>query len=209
VEAISRDLNDQLLKMLGSQRLMYFDYEDFERIMVNAEDVFRTWDDCIKEFTNIARDVTRKRSDKFVPIKFNCAHDKLQDRVAFVRNFRKQHEQLYQTIVKVTSQLKDTTRTAETVNPNDINLMEDIKLAYESVKDIDVLDLSIEGIEIWMQAESSYNEQISRSENQIISSLHNQLSTCKNANGMFRVFSKFNTLFVRPKVFYTLSFILH
>ena len=199
---------------------MYMDYDDFERVMAGAEDVFRTWDEMIKEFTNIARDVTRKRSEKFIPIKISPAHDKLQERVAFVRNFRKQHEQLHQTIVKVMSQPKGTTRIVvegegkvvrqgeESVNPNDVNSMEEVKLAYESVKDIDVLDVSIEGTEIWMQAENSYNERVSRVENQIISSLRDRLGTCKNANEMFRVFSKFNALFVRPKVFYTLYFVL-
>ncbi|GBC42059.2 dynein heavy chain [Rhizophagus irregularis DAOM 181602=DAOM 197198] len=126
VEAISRDLNDQLLRVLGNRGLMYMEYEDFEKIMSGAEDVFKTWDENIKEFKDIARDVTRKRSDKFIPIKISPAHDKLQERVAFVRNFRKQHEQLHPTIVKV------------------INSMEEVKLAYESVKDIDVLDVSIE-----------------------------------------------------------------
>ncbi|PKY36702.1 hypothetical protein RhiirB3_533611, partial [Rhizophagus irregularis] len=43
VEAISRDLNDQLLRVLGNRGLMYMEYEDFEKIMSGAEDVFKTW----------------------------------------------------------------------------------------------------------------------------------------------------------------------
>ena len=31
--------------------------------------LFRTWDDLIKKFRNIAREVTKKRSEKFIPIK--------------------------------------------------------------------------------------------------------------------------------------------
>ncbi|CAG8466762.1 5969_t:CDS:10, partial [Racocetra fulgida] len=211
VEAISRDLNDVLLKVLGSRRLMYMEYDEFEKVMAGAENVFKTWDEMIKEFTNVARDVMRKRSDKFIPIKINPAHDKLQERVTFVRNFRKQHEQLHQTIVKVMTQPKGTTKIVvegentvaqqeEGVSMNDINSMEEVKIAYESVKDIDVLDVSIEGTEIWMQAENAYNERVSRVENQIIASLRDRLGTCKNANEMFRVFSKFNALFVRPKI---------
>ncbi|CAB4393949.1 unnamed protein product [Rhizophagus irregularis] len=147
VEAISRDLNDQLPRVLGNRELMYMEYEDFEKIMSGAEDMFKTWDKNIKEFKDIAHDVTRKRSDKFISIKISPAHDKLQERVAFVRNFRKQHEQLHPTIVKV------------------INSIEEVKLAYKSVKDIDVLDVSIEGTEIWMQAENAYNECVSHVEN--------------------------------------------
>jgi dynein heavy chain 1 len=41
---------------------------------------------------------------------------------------------------------------------------------------------------------------VARIENQIISRLRDKLATARNAQEMFRVFSKFNTLFVRPKV---------
>ena len=51
-----------------------------------------------------------------------------------------------------------------------------------------------------MTAENAYNERVARVENQIISRLRDRLGTARNANEMFRVFSKFNALFVRPKV---------
>lgn len=53
-----------------------------------------------------------------------------------------------------------------------------------------------------MAAENAYNERVSRVENQIIARLRDRLGTARNANEMFRVFSKFNALFVRPKVSY-------
>ncbi|CAM0135389.1 unnamed protein product [Umbelopsis sp. WA50703] len=213
VEAISRDLNDQLLKVLGSRKLMYMEYDDFEKAMASAEAVFHTWDDLIKEFTNVARDVTRKRSEKFLPIKINPAHAKLEERVTFVRAFRKQHEQLHQTIVKVMTsprakkaqvvedgQVRSILKEEESVSVSDINSVDEVKLAYDSVKDIEVLDVSPEGTEIWIQAETAYNERVSRVENQIISRLRDRLGTAKSANEMFGVFSKFNALFVRPKI---------
>ena len=58
----------------------------------------------------------------------------------------------------------------------------------------------VEGSEIWTAAETAYNERVSRVENQIIARLRDRLGTARNANEMFRVFSKFNALFVRPKV---------
>ena len=57
-----------------------------------------------------------------------------------------------------------------------------------------------EGSEIWAAAENAYNERVARVENQIIARLRDRLGTARNANEMFRVFSKFNALFVRPKV---------
>lgn len=64
--------------------------------------------------------------------------------------------------------------------------------------------VNTEGTEIWVQAETAYNERVSRVENQIIARLRDRLGTAKSANEMFRVFSKFNALFVRPKVGCTL-----
>lgn len=56
--------------------------------------VFSAWDDSFKEFTNVAREVTRKRSEKFIPIKVSARHVKLEERVRYFRAFRKQHHQL-------------------------------------------------------------------------------------------------------------------
>ncbi|KAJ3099515.1 hypothetical protein HDU96_010687, partial [Phlyctochytrium bullatum] len=199
VSAISKDLNEQLLKVLGSRRLMHLDYEDFERATSGCEDVFRTWEEQIKEFTNVAREVTRKRSEKILPIKINNAHSKLQERINFIRAFRRQHEQLHNTIVKVMKPDKSSGM-EKGVNLSDVNALDDVNLAYESIKSIDVLDVSPEGTEIWVSAENSYNERVARVENQIIARLRDRLGTAKNANEMFRVFSKFNALFVRPKI---------
>lgn len=211
VEAISRDFNDQLLRILTSHRLLYTPYETFERLLSQTMGIFRTWDDNIKEFTNVAREVTRKRSERFIPIKVVPAHAKLQDRSRYLRDWRKQHEQL----AVMTGPTKGLSSVGMEVGGMDME--EEVKEAYEVMKRIDVLDVSvgmyglymrdmiadkrkIEGSEIWVAAENAYNERVARVENQIIARLRDRLGTARNANEMFRVFSKFNALFVRPKV---------
>ncbi|KAA1475369.1 cytoplasmic dynein heavy chain 1 [Dentipellis sp. KUC8613] len=194
VEAISRDFNEQLLRILTSHRLLYTPYETFERLLAQATAVFRTWDDLIKEFTNVAREVTRKRSEKFIPIKVAPAHAKLQERTRYLREWRKQHEQL----AVMTGPTKGLGGVGVEVGGMDME--EEVKEAYEVMKRIDVLDVSTEGTEIWVAAENAYNERVARVENQIISRLRDRLGTARNANEMFRVFSKFNALFVRPKI---------
>ncbi len=57
-----------------------------------------------------------------------------------------------------------------------------------------------DGNQMWTAAESSYTEKTSRVENSIITSLRERLSTSRNANDMFRVFSQYNSLFIRPKI---------
>lgn len=53
---------------------------------------------------------------------------------------------------------------------------------------------------MWDGALKKYDARIDRVESQITSTLRDKLATAKNANEMFRVFSKFNALFVRPRV---------
>lgn len=194
VEAISRDFNEQLLRVLTSHRLAYQPYETFERLLGQTTAIFRTWDDEVKDFTNVAREVTRKRSERFIPIKIQPAHAKLQERVRYLRDWRKQHEQL----AVMTGPTKGLGAVGKEVGGMDME--EEVKEAYEVVKSIDILDVSTEGTEIWVTAENAYNERVSRVENQIISRLRDRLGTARNANEMFRVFSKFNALFVRPKI---------
>ncbi|KAF8610057.1 hypothetical protein BDV93DRAFT_517252 [Ceratobasidium sp. AG-I] len=194
VEAISRDFNDQLLRVLTSHRLPYAPYETFDRLLKQTQEIFRTWDDLIKEFTNVAREVTRRRSEKFIPIKVQPAHAKLMERTRYLRDWRKQHEQL----AVMTGPTKGLGGIGKDVGGMDME--EEVKEAYEIVKNIDVLDVSTEGTEIWVTAENAYNERVARVENQIISRLRDRLATARNANEMFRVFSKFNALFVRPKI---------
>ncbi|KAH9983281.1 cytoplasmic dynein heavy chain 1 [Russula compacta] len=194
VEAISRDFNDQLLRILTSHRLLYTPYETFERLLAQSTAIFRTWDDLIKGFTDVAREVTRKRSERFIPIKVQPAHAKLQERARYLREWRKQHEQL----AVMTGPTKGLGGVGVEVGGMDME--EEVKEAYEVMKRIDVLDVSTDGTEIWVAAENAYNERVARVENQIISRLRDRLGTARNANEMFRVFSKFNALFVRPKI---------
>ncbi|PWW79978.1 hypothetical protein C7212DRAFT_355935 [Tuber magnatum] len=208
VGAISADLDSQIHSLLSGRRLMHLEYNDFESLMNVAEGIFKTWEDNIKEFTNVAREVTRKRSEKFIPIKISARHLKTQERLAYVKGFRHGHEQLQRTIANVLAP----NSYENGANPNsgewgavsedigDVDAVEEVSQAYAVLKDVDVLDVSPEGTEIWIAAENAYNERTSRVENSIIARLRDRLATAKTANEMFRVFSKFNALFVRPKI---------
>ncbi|PWA00630.1 hypothetical protein BB558_003315 [Smittium angustum] len=209
VETISVDFNNQLLKVLGGRRLLYMEIDAFDQLLSGAETAFSIWDENFKDFVNVARDVTRKRSERFIPIKITPSHNALQERLKFVSGFRKQHEQLQRTISQV---MELDSRDAMQVYSSDngigsissslssVDCTEEIKLAYDAVKHVNVLDVSKEGVIEWEQAEAIYDERVSRVENQTISRLRDRLATCKNASEMFRVFSKFNALFVRPKI---------
>lgn len=57
-----------------------------------------------------------------------------------------------------------------------------------------------EGADLWEGAVKKYDARIERVEAQITAKLRDRLATAKNANEMFRVFSKFNALFFRPRI---------
>ncbi|EGX53504.1 hypothetical protein AOL_s00006g370 [Orbilia oligospora ATCC 24927] len=206
VEAISGDLDDRLHELLSGRRLMHMEYKDFDALMNVADSIFNTWDENVKEFTNTAREVTRKRAEKFIPIKVTKRHSKTQERLTYVRAFRHGHEQLQRTIQNVLGPGNDSDARGEPGGHaaieeiGDVDAVEEVASAYAVLKDVDVLDVTLEGTDIWISAENAYNERTSRVENSIIARLRDRLATAKNANEMFRVFSKFNALFVRPKI---------
>ena len=57
-----------------------------------------------------------------------------------------------------------------------------------------------EGNELWDAAVKRYDAKVDRVESQITAKLRDKLATAKNASEMFRVFSKFNALFFRPRI---------
>jgi dynein heavy chain 1 len=207
VEAISADVDARLHHLIPGKALMNLSYGDFRKVIAQVQEVWLFWDDNVKEFTNVARDVTRKRNDKFIPIKIVKRHDKTQDRLSYISKFREEHEQLQGTIASVLGPDDEVMEYSLGANGpviveemGDVDAAEEIAQAYLMVKDVDVLNISEEGEKIWTQAELAYNERTARVENSIIARLRDRLAVAKTANEMFRVFSKFNALFVRPKI---------
>lgn len=209
VSAISGDLEAQIHSLIKGRTLMHLGFKDFEALMDTAENIWRTWDENAKDFTNVAREVTRRRAEKFIPIKVNTRHTMIQERLDYINTFRVNHEQLQRTIIHVLGSRNLGSPPADEFNGvqavlieeiGDVDAVEEVSQAYAALRDVDVLDVSPEGTQIWAQAETTYNQRTSRVENSIIARLRDRLAIAKSANDMFRVFSKFNALFVRPKI---------
>ncbi|XP_074643936.1 cytoplasmic dynein 1 heavy chain 1-like isoform X2 [Tubulanus polymorphus] len=216
VEAISRDLSSQLFKVLSTRRLMHIPFEEFEKVMNSCFDVFTTWDDEYDKLQGLLRDLVKKKREEHLKMvwRVNPAHKRLQNRLDQMRKFRRQHDQLRQVIVRV---LRPATVVARPGSPTgdsnepvksepagldaaDANAIEEVNMAYENVKEVDSLDVSKEGTDVWENSIKRYDEKIDRVETRITARLRDQLGTAKNANEMFRIFSRFNALFVRPHI---------
>ncbi|RYP75736.1 hypothetical protein DL771_002223 [Monosporascus sp. 5C6A] len=209
VEAVSADLEEVVHRLLPGSELVDLDYKEFKNIMATTDGIFRSWDDHVKEFIKIARDTTRRRNEKFILIRVNPKHNELQARLKYIDTFRDNHEQLQRTIVNVLGPKSTVSGLADEPTTNgvalveemgDVDAVEEVRQAWEALKNVDLLDVTPEGTQRWVKAENTYNERTSRVENSIIARLRDRLATAKNANEMFRVFSQFNALFVRPKI---------
>jgi len=187
IEAISRDLSVKILAILQRKRLMTLEYDEFDRITNDTRKVFIIWEE---QFREILRELAKKRSQEKVPLRVNVDNKVLQDRIASIRKFRRQHNELKSVIVRV---LPNT-------GGSEIDSIKEINEAFEEIKSKEVLSLSKDGTDLWEAALKRYDSRIDRVETQITSILRDKLATAKNANEMFRVFSKFNALFVRPRI---------
>ncbi|CAG0913348.1 unnamed protein product [Notodromas monacha] len=215
IEAVSRDLCAQMLKVLGTRRLTHISFEEFEKVIGSCFDVFVTWDDEYERVQNLLRDLVKKKREDSVKMtwRISPAHKHLQARMDKMRKFRVHHEELRKVISRVLrpaatpqNQEAGTLRTSgaepkvESQDVADANAIQEVELAYEHVKEVDSLDISKEGTEMWDAAMRRYDERIDRVETRITARLRDQLGTAKNANEMFRIFSRFNALFIRPHI---------
>jgi hypothetical protein len=54
-ESISRDMTNRLLEILQKKRLMYLDYEDFDKYASEARKVFQTWEEQFEGSSNVGK----------------------------------------------------------------------------------------------------------------------------------------------------------
>ncbi|KFD71623.1 hypothetical protein M514_05338 [Trichuris suis] len=215
IEAISRDLQLQMLKVLGMRRLLQISFDEFDKVMAQAFEVFTCWDDEYDKLQCLLRDLMKKKREEQLKMVWRIvpAHKKLQARLEQMRKFRRHHEQLRTVIVRVLRLKKQQQSLSVNEAPQlnngesprllegaDANSVEEVNIAFDMVQNIDCLDLTKEGCDNWDSALKCYDERIDRVEGRIASRLRDQLGAAKNANEMFRIFSRFNPLFVRPHI---------
>ena len=138
VSKISLDLNTQVLKALDGTKVISLPPTELKSVFLEAQLVFRTWDDNLKEFINVAREMTRKRSEKFIPIKILSNHAKLESRIDYIAKFRENHDQLIETLYNIQqSQLK-----VKTSLVADYQSLEELKNAMSAMEQFNALGTS-------------------------------------------------------------------
>ena len=77
--------------------------------------------------------------------------------------------------------------------------LRELQAAYSGLMAEEVLDTTA-GSWQWERACLVYEQRVDRVEGTIARRLHERLGAAKSADAMFRVFSKFNALFFRPRI---------
>jgi dynein heavy chain 1 len=127
---------------------------DFEKIYNSCDKIFKTWTEqadslrqMLRELSQAARTAKAKAVKKMDP-----KHKPLQDKLVLLRKFRLEHNQLASVIAKVLRRVDEDSERAEganLMNPDDLDAIEEVKLAYDEMKNVDILDLSEQGIQAW------------------------------------------------------------
>ncbi len=191
IEAISRDLTTQMIKVLSSMKIMSLEYSEFEKLLGQKcqDGVFAEWEKRLKEFKEVMRTHSQRRGERMPMQNLTMEHEQLQKRILALSAFRSHHHKLQDVIKKVLTQQKDDVEDAAT---------KAIEQAYNIFLGFDVLD--IKDNESWENARNKYDAKIDKIETEIAKQLKDKLASANNANEMFKVFNKFNALFIRPKI---------
>lgn len=195
MNALTQDLNEQLLKILSNFQIMHLDYQEFEGLKKEIQSVFVLLFDKINDFRTMINSNRSRLDQTSSRVMDNIMKNPLKERLERIFLFRKHHHKFRQIIKKTLSNEVS----GDKKNLEDVALSK-INEAYQFFNGINVLDISKEGFDLWDQTERTYNLKIDKVESQITSILKAKLSQAQNANEMFRVFQIFNALFTRPRI---------
>lgn len=193
VQAISRDLSTTLQSVVNASRPMALSYEEFDKTTAPCQSLFMDWDTQYEGFSDEIRDLKKTRSEEDILTIGEPCQDllALRTRLTDVRKIRKEHEELR-------SVVSDTLSHDPVVQSS---ASKAIAEAYQHLKDVDILATSKDGVDLYEAAVASYKGKIDNVEKDLEGRIREMLTAAKDdANEMFRVCSKFNALFVRPRI---------
>ncbi|CAF1453141.1 unnamed protein product, partial [Rotaria magnacalcarata] len=209
IEAISRDLNAQMIKILSAKHLVEIPFDKFDEILNECMEISSLWDEEYEKCQTLLRDMTKKNVVTAQQLKqawkITPEHKKLQARLEDLRQFRRQHEQFRSVIERLLSkqqkQIVDPSMpNVHLVDQSDSSAVEEIHEAFESLKHINILECSPEGTAVWTNTIKVYEERIEKVERRITTRLREQLAKARNASEMFQIFARFHDLLVRQHI---------
>lgn len=206
VEVMSSDFTEQVVSLLRAYSLIEMPFHQFELLVLSCKELFTNWHRQVATLYDLTRELFRRRGGSINTEKLplltdlQMEHAAIEERLLELHEFREQHEKLGDVIHRVLSG-------SSTIGLGDARIGEgmndaliEVNSAYTQLNSLDPLDVSSEGMAAWKNLRKTYDLCIDRVEGRIINSLTSRLSATSNADEMFRVFSKYNALFFRPRI---------
>ena len=193
IEVISKDLFNQMLKILGQENLMFCNFDKFKVWFEKSNEIFKKFDDSANYFMSKTKGIggySTMISNATAHTKTIYHYVPLKNRLEKLNEIR----ELYQSLKTVIEDI-----ISRSANKGFLSI-NDIETGYNSFKGTNVLDISKEGEEALTRCEKEFNHYIDVAETYITKKLREKLGSANNANEMFRIFSKFSGLFFRPRI---------
>eukprot|EP01065_Artemidia_motanka_P046736 TRINITY_DN7156_c0_g1_i1.p1 TRINITY_DN7156_c0_g1~~TRINITY_DN7156_c0_g1_i1.p1 ORF type:complete len:4841 (+),score=1881.44 TRINITY_DN7156_c0_g1_i1:123-14645(+) len=195
IDAVTRDFNKQLLKLLSPQGLLDLDFDDFERETRGCEVLFSDWTTSYRRFNEDAKKQARRQqgTGKSAPSGVQMGHLPLKQRIECVITYRRGHQKFVQVLKEV---MPAGQHPAE-LGGGQMDALAEMAKAYDSVKTTvgdRLLDVTDDGQCVWDRAHRTYEDRVNKVEEHITEKLKDRLTNAQTATEMFRVFSKFNPL---------------
>ncbi|ETM34531.1 hypothetical protein L914_18397 [Phytophthora nicotianae] len=206
VEVMSSDLTQQVISLLRVYSLIEIPFNQFEQLVSSCKELFTNWHRQVTALYDLTKELFKRRGGSIntekLPLlsELQMEHVAIEERLLELYEFREQHEKLRDVIQRVLGGSNaiglDEARGGDGTN----DALAEINSAYAQLNSLDPLDVSGEGMTAWKNLRKAYDLCIDRVEGRIINSLTSRLSATSNADEMFRVFSKYNALFFRPRI---------
>lgn len=170
VGAIGRVACESLLKYLRYYELLTCPPETLRNIWETVEDLQTNWEGHSRDFSSMARDVMRRRSERYVPVRIEPAFREIHAGVAYLVRLRDQHDSLITAVPSA-----------------------ELSHAWDLLTKVDPLSNSPE----WTPLEQSYQLKAEQAERKFALELKAELD---NTTDIFDVFRKHRTVLSRPAV---------
>ncbi|KAI9986672.1 hypothetical protein PInf_025627 [Phytophthora infestans] len=205
VEVMSSDLTQQVISLLRVYSLIEIPFNQFEQLVSSCKELFTNWHRQVTALYDLTKELFKRRGGSINTIKLpllselQMEHVAIEERLLELYEFREQHKKLSDVIQRVLGG-SNAIGLDEARGDGTNDALAEINSAYAQLNSLDPLDVSVEGVTAWKNLRKAYDLCIDRVEGRIINSLTSRLSATSNADEMFRVFSKYNALFFRPRI---------
>jgi len=202
-ESLTLTLSTTLADILTNAKLLTLPYEDFAGVERHVKTLTDTFDADYKKFTSFYLEQSKRRAPTkdepatSTPLQtlksLTFHHRALLDRFSQLVDFRAEHNSLLAVTTSISTQLDDQSK-------KQLDASYHAFTATISQVSGSPLDTSSEASRVFQSALGAYQLAVDDIETSLTALLHSRLAATTSTPELFKIFSLFNPLFVRPKI---------